>query len=98
MRLWERCEEVLPTTLYDACVIFEDREPKGEYVLVIEGKSFETFKQERKQEWQAVSIEEHMEIYESQGVGHKDAMKRVAKDRGISKSEVYKSLIKNENL
>lgn len=96
--LTKKFEEVLPTTIYDACVIFEDREPKGEYVLVIDGKSFEEFKQERKQEWQTISLEEHMEIYESQGIEHKEAMKRVAKDRGISKSEVYKSLIKNEKL
>lgn len=96
--LTKKFEEILPTTIGDACVIFENKEPKGEYVLVIEGKSFDAFKQEQKQEWQAISLEEHMEIYESQGIEHKDAMKRVAKDRGISKSEVYKSLIKNQKL
>ncbi len=96
--LTKKFEEVWPTTLSDACAVFEGREPKGEYVLVVEGKSLAEWKQERRQEWQAMSIEEHMQIYESQGVEHKEAMKRVAKDRGISKSVVYKRLVENEKL
>lgn len=96
--LTKKFEEVFPTTINEACAIFESKEPKGEYVLVIEGKSLDDFKQERRQAWQEISIEEHMQIYESKGVEHKEAMKRVAKDRGISKSDVYKSIIKNEKL
>ncbi len=90
--LTKKFEEVVPTTLSDARALFEDKEPKGEFVLVIEGKSFAEFKQEREEEWQNISIEEHMEIYESQGIVKKEAMKRVAKDRGISKSAVYQYL------
>lgn len=96
--LTKKFEEVMPTTIYDACVIFQDREPKGEYVLVVEGKSLDALKEERKQEWQSVSIEEHMELYESQGMARKEAMKRVAKDRGVSKSEIYNVCLKNKNL
>lgn len=96
--LTKKFEEIFPTTINEACAIFESKEPKGEYVLVIEGKSLDDFKQERRQAWQEISIEEHMQIYESKGVEHKEAMKRVAKDRGISKSDVYKSIIKNEKL
>lgn len=91
--LTKKFEEITPTTIYDARVIFQSREPKGEYVLVVEGKSFIDFKKEREQDWQSISIEEHMALYESQGVEHKEAMKRVAKDRGISKREVYQQLL-----
>ncbi len=94
--LTKKFEEVVPTTLSDARALFEDKEPKGEFVLVIEGKSFAEFKQEREEEWQNISIEEHMEIYESQGIVKKEAMKRVAKDRGISKSAVYQYLVKKK--
>lgn len=91
--LTKKFEEVVPTTIYDARVIFENKEPKGEYVLVIEGKSLSEQKRERAQEWQSISIEEHMKLYEEQGLDNKESMKRVAKDRGISKREVYKYVI-----
>lgn len=92
--LTKKFEEVIPTTISDARIIFQDREPKGEYVLVVGGKSFDDFKREREQDWQHISIEEHMALYESQGIEHKEAMKQVAKDRGISKREVYQYLMK----
>ncbi|MDE7266369.1 MAG: 16S rRNA (cytidine(1402)-2'-O)-methyltransferase [Lachnospiraceae bacterium] len=91
--LTKKFEEVVPTTIYDARVIFESKEPKGEYVLVIEGKSLSEQRREKAQEWQNISIEEHMKIYEEQGLDNKESMKRVAKDRGISKREVYKYVI-----
>ncbi len=94
--LTKKFEEVMPTTFSDACALFDDKEPKGEFVLVIEGKSFAEFKQEQEEEWQNISIEEHMEIYVSQGIAQKEAMKRVAKDRGISKSAVYQYLVKKK--
>ena len=91
--LTKKFEEVVPTTISDARVIFERKEPKGEYVLVIEGKNLREQKREKTQEWQNISIEEHMKIYEEQGLDNKESMKRVAKDRGISKREVYKYVI-----
>lgn len=92
--LTKRFETVLLTTFEDAISMYEEEEPRGEYVLVIEGKSREEFRQEQEQDWQSISIEEHMAIYEGKGVEHKEAMKLVAKDRGISKREVYQYLLK----
>lgn len=92
--LTKRFETVLLTTFEDAISMYEEEEPRGEYVLVIEGKSREEFKQEQEQDWQNIPIEEHMAIYEEKGVEHKEAMKFVAKDRGISKREVYQYLLK----
>lgn len=92
--LTKKFEEVMPTTLQNARTMFETQEPRGEYVLVVEGRSFSEFERERECNWQKISIEEHMYQYESQGLEHKEAMKRVAKDRGISKREVYQYLLK----
>lgn len=91
--LTKKFEEVVPTTIYDARVIFERKEPKGEYVLVIEGRSLREQKREKAREWQNISIEEHMKLYEAQGLDNKESMKKVAKDRGISKREVYQYVI-----
>lgn len=93
--LTKKFETIMPTTLSDLIRFYEENEPKGEYVLVLEGKSLATQKQEKQQEWQQLSIEEHMDFYESQGVDHKEAMKKVAKDRGISKRDVYQHLLEN---
>ena len=77
----------------EAISFYEENEPKGEYVLVLEGKSIETRKEEKQKEWQQLSIEEHMDFYESQGVDRKEAMKKVARDRGLSKRDVYQYLL-----
>ena len=68
----------------------------SEWVLVIEGKSPEELRREEMRSWEEMSIEEHMAVYEDQGVDRKEAMKRVAKDRGISKREVYQALLQDE--
>lgn len=93
--LTKKFETIWPTTFEEALETYETEEPRGEYVLVIEGKSFLEQKKEEEQSWQSYSIEEHMEIYESQGIDHKAAMKKVAEDRGISKRDVYQYLLKN---
>lgn len=93
--LTKKFETILPTTFEDALTMYETEEPRGEYVLVIEGKSFLVQKKEAEESWQSMSIEEHMLIYEQQGIDHKAAMKKVAEDRGITKREVYQYLIKN---
>ena len=92
--LTKRFETILPTTLEDALAMYGEEEPRGEYVLVVEGKSLEEFKKEQESDWQNTSIEDHMAIYENQGIDRKEAMKLVAKDRGISKREVYQYLLK----
>lgn len=94
--LTKKFETVFKTTLKDAIAYYEENEPRGEYVLVIEGKSREEKKQEMIDEWEKMSIEEHVVFYERQGIEHKEAMKRVAKDRGVSKRDIYQYLINNE--
>lgn len=94
--LTKKFETVFKTTLKEAVAYYEENEPRGEYVLVIEGKSREEKKQEMIDEWEKLSIEEHVAFYENQGVDHKEAMKRVAKDRGVSKRDIYQYLINIE--
>ncbi len=91
--LTKKFEEVTPTTLGNALAMFETQPPRGEYVLVVEGKSLLEFRRQEELSWQEISIEAHMAQYEAQGIEHKEAMKRVAKDRGISKREVYQYLL-----
>jgi 16S rRNA (cytidine1402-2'-O)-methyltransferase len=79
-------------TLHSAVEYFEENEPKGEYVLVIEGKSIEEKAKEKQESFLDMSIEEHMQIYLEQGMSEKDAMKAVAKDRGVSKRDIYQVL------
>lgn len=91
--LTKRYEEKTLTTIEDSLIFYRDNEPRGEYVLVLEGKTFEEQRKEQRESWESMSIEEHMAVYEQQGVDHKEAMKLVAKDRGISKRDVYQALL-----
>ncbi len=68
-------------------------EPKGEFVFVLEGRTAEEMKREEQQEWENIPIEEHMERYMAAGMDKKQAMKEVARDRGISKRDVYQQLL-----
>lgn len=91
--LTKRHETAYRATISEACAFYEENEPKGECVLVIEGRSREEMKKEAQMKWEEMPLEEHMEHYESQGMSRKDAMKAVAKDRGISKRDVYQKLL-----
>ncbi len=91
--LTKKHETAFATTLEEAIRYYELNEPKGECVLVMEGKSREDIRREEVSKWEELSIEEHMEYYQSQGNDKKDAMKLVAKDRGISKRDVYQQLL-----
>lgn len=93
--LTKKFETVMPTTMAAAISYYENEDPRGEYVLVIEGKSFEEKEAEKQASFEEITIEEHMNRYESQGIDHKEAMKLVAKDRGISKRDVYQYLLKD---
>lgn len=93
--LTKKFETILPTTLSDALSMYETEEPRGEYVLVVEGRSLIDIKKEKQQSFEDMTMEEHMSIYEKQGIARKEAMKMVAKDRGISKRDVYDYLLKN---
>lgn len=90
--LTKRFETILPTTLEQALAMYQTEEPRGEYVLVVEGKSREEKREEKIASWQSMTIEEHMEYYEKQGMDSKSAMKQVAKDRGVGKREIYQHL------
>lgn len=94
--LTKKYETVFRTTISEALAHYEAEEPKGECVLVIEGKSHEDIQKEKEQAWETMPIEEHMEKYLSQGIDKKEAMKKVAKDRGISKRDVYQYLMNLE--
>ena len=92
--LTKRHEEKLQMTLTDSLSYYEVNEPRGEYVLIIAGRSREEMKKEEQAGWEALSLEEHMAHYESEGIDRKEAMKRVAKDRGVSKRDIYQALLK----
>lgn len=91
--LTKKYETVLRTTFSQALLHYSGHDPKGEYVLVIEGRNKKEMEQDRQQAYLSMSLEEHMEIYLSQGIDRKEAMKLVAKDRGMTKREVYAGLL-----
>lgn len=91
--LTKRYEEKTLTTISESLDFYKDNEPRGEYVLVLEGKTFEELRKEEQKTWESMSLEEHMAVYEGQGIARKEAMKMVAKDRGISKRDVYQALL-----
>lgn len=82
-------EEIIRMTLEDAIKHYEINAPRGEYVLVLQGKSEEEIASEEKALWEDLTIEEHILKYMNDGISKKDAIKRVAKDRGLAKSEIY---------
>lgn len=90
--LTKKFESVMPVTIGQALEYYRTQEPRGEYVLVVEGKSLQELRQEAIASWEALSIEEHMAYYEEQGMDNKTAMKQVAKDRGVGKREIYAHL------
>lgn len=90
--LTKRFETVMPTTLSRALSFYEKEEPRGEYVLVVAGRDREELRQEEIASWESMSIAEHMEYYERQGMDGKAAMKQVARDRGVGKREIYAKL------
>ncbi len=86
-------EEILRLSMQDACDHYKDRDPRGEYVLVIEGMSREEIAAAKQREFKDMSISEHVAMYEGQGFDRKEAMKRTAADRGMAKRDVYNALL-----
>ena len=91
--LTKKFETVLSTTFEEALALYEEEEPRGEYVLVIEGKSLLQKRKEKQEGFLELAIEEHMKRYEEAGMNRKEAMKLVAKDRGVSKREIYQYML-----
>lgn len=94
--LTKKFETIFPTTLSQSLEYYKTEEPKGEYVLVIEGRSREEMKARDIAAWEEMSIRDHMALYENQGMDHKEAMKAVAKDRGVGKRDIYQALLGEE--
>ncbi len=91
--LTKKYEEANLSTFDELIEKYASEEIKGECVLVIEGRSLKEKQEQKKEEWRTLSVAEHMEYYLSQGMEKKEAMKQVAKDRGVSKREIYKEYI-----
>ena len=91
--LTKKHEEKIQTTFEDLLDCYREREPRGEYVLIICGRDPAEMKKEAKENWEAMTVQEHMAYYESRGVDHKGAMKLVAKDRGVGKRDIYQMLL-----
>ena len=87
-------EELVLSTIPELIRYLEEQEPKGEFVLVIEGADKEKLKEEEIRSWEEMSVAEHVAFYTGQGFDEKEAMKLAAKDRGVSKREIYDQLKK----
>lgn len=94
--LTKKHETGFETTLKEVVPYYEQNEPRGEYVLVLEGCSRQQMEQEAQDSWKEMSLGDHMKLYEEQGMNRKDAMKQVAKDRGVGKREIYQALLEEE--
>ena len=94
--LTKKHETVFRDTLSQAIAWYKENPPKGECVMVLAGRPREELILEERQKWENMSLEEHLAIYEKEGMNRKDAMKQVAKDRGIRKRDVYQALLNQE--
>lgn len=92
--LTKKFEEVIRIGLSEACGLYESGSPRGEYVIVLEGKDKQELISEERKSWDSVSVEEHINMYINQGLSKKDAMKKAARDRGLSKRDIYSLTIK----
>lgn len=91
--LTKKHETAFLTTLSGALAYYQENDPKGECVIVMEGRSRKEMEEEKQQQWETMPLEEHMKIYEDQGMSRKEAMKAVAKDRGVSRRDIYQQLL-----
>ena len=91
--LTKKHETAFVTTIAEALEHYRENDPKGECVLVLEGKSRKEMEEEAQAAWEQISIEDHMKRYEDQGIDRKEAMKLVAKEKKKKKREVYQYLV-----
>jgi len=94
--LTKKFEEALPMTLSAACSYYENTDPRGEYVLVLEGADPEQLSLQERTRWEEMDVEEHLRIYEKQGMDRKEAMKKVAQDRGVRRHDIYQELLRRQ--
>ena len=91
--LTKKFEEALPMTLASAIEYYGGNEPRGEYVLVLAGADRAALEEEKRRNFEEMTLEEHMALYTDLGLSRKDAMKKVAADRGVSKRDIYRELM-----
>ena len=94
--LTKKFESVTEGRLFEITHYYETHDPRGEYVLVLEGIDRKKLMHEEQKTWEEMSLQEHMAFYEDQGYENKDAMKMVAKDRGVTKREIYQRLLQTK--
>ncbi len=94
--LTKKFETAFRTTFSEAIGYYEAEGVRGECVIIIEGKNVQELEEEKQQSWEAMSLPDHMDHYMNQGMSQKDAMKAVAKDRGVGKRDIYQQLLELE--
>lgn len=87
-------ETIEPMMLSEAISRYEEEDPRGEFVIVIEGLDVKKLEEEKKSSFEAMSVEEHVQMYVDQGMSKKDAIKQAAVDRGVPKRDVYNAVMK----
>jgi 16S rRNA (cytidine1402-2'-O)-methyltransferase len=92
--LTKRFEEVIRCSLYEAMERYQSEAPKGEFVVMIEGLDEKILIENDRDKYSDLSIEEHVQMYTEAGMTKKDAIKKVADDRGIIKRDVYNVVMK----
>lgn len=95
--LTKRFEEIIRCTLDEAIDKYDKETPKGEFVLILEGANEKLLEEAKISSWNETSLEEHVRSYTDSGMDRKEALKRVADDRGMSKRDVYNSLLGEKN-
>lgn len=91
--LTKKFETVLRTSLEESLIYYKTNSPKGEYVILLQGKSRKEMLENGQKEWLSMTLENHMKYYEEKGIEKKEAMKLVAKDRGLTKRDIYQQLL-----
>lgn len=94
--LTKKHETIFRTDLENALTHYQTEEPRGECVLVLEGKTAEELQKEKQDAWKEMTPEEHVSMYEAQGIARKEAMRLAARDRGVSRREIYQALLSEE--
>ncbi len=93
--LTKRYETVFASTLSESLAYYEQNEPRGEYVIVMEGRSRSELRRREQEKWEELGVQEHVEHYEALGMARKEAMRQAAKDRGVSRREIYEQLLQD---
>lgn len=91
--LTKKFEQIIRCTLDEAVAKYDAEPPKGEFVLILEGEDEKLLEETRAESWNSISLEEHLRKYLDSGLARKEALKKVAEDRGLSKRDVYNSLL-----